>query len=242
MIEEIEATSLEKDGEDSDATLAGNGTGTYVLPSVAAYDSFESEAIALGLEEGKYTITSTDVAAFEASLIPLRNLENFAKVFLYITLIIGALVLIVISVINIRDRKYEIGALAAMGLKKLKLSLLFMTEILTVTLVAILIGCVIGSAISVPVTNALLESQVEEKEESDNQAASTPQMGSAADKIKGGEAEGDIDYVKSVGFSTDVFVILKIVGIGIALAFVSGSASLLVILRYDPKQILANRD
>ncbi len=242
VISDIEANSSELNGEDAQETLRGTVSGTYVLPSIDAYDKFESEARELGLEE-KYTITSNDVATFEASLVPLENLKNFATAFLYITLLIGAIVLVVISIINIRDRKYEIGSLAAMGLKKLKLSAMFITEILTVTLVAILIGCAVGSAISVPVTNSLLQTQVEQQKASDEQAADNfGREMNVKDKPKGGDVEGEVEYVSTVEFSTDYSVILKIIGIGVLLSFVSAFASLLVILRYDPKQILANRD
>ena len=229
-------------GDDEDNAFTGNVTGTYVFDSVADYDAFEAEAKELGLED-KYKVTSSDVAAYEAGLQPIENLKTFATTFLYITLIIGAVVLIVISVISIRDRKYEIGALAAMGLKKLKLSFMFMFEILTVTLVAILIGCIIGSAASVPLTNYLLESQVQQQETEDAQNQMPgANMGNNSMQTRAGDVEGDVKYVSKVGFSVDFMVILKMLLIGIALSVVSGFTSILFILRYDPKQILASRD
>lgn len=229
-------------GDDEDNAFVGNVTGTYVFESVSDYESFVDEARELGLED-KYKVTSSDVAAYEASLKPITNLKTFATTFLYITLGIGAVVLIVISVISIRDRKYEIGALAAMGMKKLKLSLMFMIEILTVTLVAILIGCIIGSAASVPLTNYLLESQVQQQESADSTSQTPGQGGqNTSMQTSAGDVEDDVVYVSSVGFSVDFMVILKMLLIGIGLSVVSGFTSILFILRYDPKQILASRD
>lgn len=229
-------------GDDEDNAFSGNVTGTYVFDSVADFDAFEAQAKELGLED-KYKVTSSDVAAYEAGLQPIENLKTFATTFLYITLIIGAVVLVVISVISIRDRKYEIGALAAMGLKKLKLSFMFMFEILTVTLIAILIGCVIGSAASVPLTNFLLESQVEQQETEDAQNQMPgANMNNNSMQTRAGDVEGDVNYISKVGFSVDFMVILKMLLIGIGLSVVSGFTSILFILRYDPKQILASRD
>lgn len=219
-------------------------TGTYIFASVADYDSFENEVRELGLSE-KYAVTSTDIAAFEQSMLLLDNLKNFAQTFLLITLLIGALVLIVISIINIRDRKYEIGALAAMGMKKGKISGLFVTEILIVTLSAILLGCAVGSAISVPVTNSLLSAQVEQQKAEDEKTSANfgrTDMNENHVKPRGGDVEGEVEYVDSIEFSTNWVVIAKMIGIGIALSLVSGMAAVLFILRYDPKQILANRD
>lgn len=221
--------------------------GTFVLASVEDYDQFKEELRKKAEDEGKngdmYFVASSDIAAFMEGLKPLENLKSFATTFLYLTLAIGAIVLIVISVISIRDRKYEIGVLAAMGVKKLKLSMMFMLEVMIITLVSILIGVVIGSAISVPVTNGLLTAQVQQQEDKDTSQTQEPQQPGANERPAYGEVSDDnIDYVDKVDFSVDFMVVLKMLLIGIALAVVSGFTSILFILRYDPKQILANRD
>ena len=244
VIESIETTSATLNTDDDEnMALISSVTGTYVFEDVEMYDLFEKEVVELGLEE-KYTVASNDIAKFEASLLPLQNLKSFATTFLYITLGIGAVVLVVISIISIRDRKYEIGALSAMGMKKLKLSSMFMIETLTVVLAAIIIGSALGSAVSVPVANSLLEAQVEQqisedKELTDNfgRGVSTPNS-----KPRGGDVEGEVEYVSSIEFFVDYSIIAKMVLIGIGLSVVSGFTSILFILRYDPKEILANRD
>lgn len=226
----------------SDNPMSKSITGTYYFASVEDYDKFEEEVRTMGLTE-KYTVTSTDIAAFEQSLVPLDNLKEFAKTFLLITLLIGAVVLVVISIFNIRDRKYEIGALAAMGMKKHRISSLMLTEILIVTLCAILIGCAVGSVISVPVTNSLLAAQTQQQIEEDAQTQSNfGRDTSNTTKPRGGDVEGEVDYVDSIGFSTNFEVLLQMIAIGVGLSLVSGSAAVFSILRYDPKQILANRD
>ena len=240
----------DEDSDENSDVMVSQFSGTFVFGSVADYYQFKEEvkakAEAASLDGDLYIVTSGDIATFKAGLKPLENLKSFATTFLYLTLAIGAVVLIVISVISIRDRKYEIGALAAMGLKKLKLSMMFMIEVLIVTLIAILIGAAVGSALSVPVTNYLLTAQVEQQEQEDS-SASQQQQGPGMNpgsntRPEDGEVTGEVVYVNTVGFSVDIFVILKMLGIGIALAVVSGFTSILFILRYDPKQILANRD
>lgn len=242
------SSSSDDSDEDSNA-MTGKFNGTFIFGSVDDYNQFKEEvkkkAENDGLDGDLYIVTSSDIAAFKAGLKPLENLKSFATTFLYLTLAIGAIVLIVISVISIRDRKYEIGALAAMGLKKLKLSMMFMIEVLAVTLIAILIGAAVGTAISAPVTNYLLSAQVEQQEESDSSQKQQQGPGAAPnsqDRPEDGEVTGPVNYVSSVQFSIDFVVILKMLLIGIGLSVVSGFTSILFILRYDPKQILASRD
>lgn len=238
------------DDEESSNVLVSQFTGSFVFGSVDDYTQFKDEVKAKaeseGLDGDLYIVTSSDVATFKAGLKPLENLKSFATTFLYLTLAIGAIVLVVISVISIRDRKYEIGVLAAMGLKKLKLSMMFMIEVLTVTLIAILIGAGAGSAASVPVTNYLLSAQVEQQETDDSSQQQQQQMpgmnNSNMERPEDGEVTGEVTYVDTVGFSVDIFVVLKMLAIGVVLSIVSGFTSILFILRYDPKQILANRD
>ena len=60
-----------------------------------------------------------------------------------------------------RERKYEVGVLTAMGMKKWKVATQFICEILVVTMIAVIVGAGIGAVSSVPATNALLAGQVE---------------------------------------------------------------------------------
>ena len=46
----------------------------------------------------------------------------------------------VINILNIRDRKYEIGVLRAIGMSKVKLILSLLTELFIVTIIAFVIG------------------------------------------------------------------------------------------------------
>lgn len=245
------AASNSSDTSTSDSSeetkLISQFDGTFILASVEDFDQFKEELQKKAEDEGingdMYFVGSSDIAAFKQGLKPLENLKAFATTFLYLTLAIGAIVLIIISVISIRDRKYEIGVLAAMGVKKLKLSMMFMLEVLIITLVSILIGVVIGSAVSVPVANGLLSDQVKQQVDKDSSQSDQPQEPASAEKpIYGEYNEDDVDYIVQVEFSVDLMVVLKMLLIGILLAVVSGFTSILFILRYDPKQILANRD
>lgn len=77
-----------------DAQLSPQVSGTYVFSTMTDYEAFDAECRELGLDEA-YTISSTDVNAYEQSLIPLENLSNFAFWFLAVILLIGIVVLCV---------------------------------------------------------------------------------------------------------------------------------------------------
>lgn len=213
-------------------------SGTYVFADADAYHKFEEEVRTLGLDEA-YTVSSPDLAAYENSLTPLETLSKTAGWFLIVILVIGAIILIVLNIFNVRERKYEIGVLTAMGMSKGKVALQFLTEIFAVTLSAVIIGAAAGAVSSVPVTNALLQNQVESKTAQTQQIEQNfgrgGKMGTAA-PIE------NTNYITEISRAADMTVIAEMLGIAILLTLISGAVSMLFIMRYELLKILANRD
>lgn len=131
---------------------------TYVFSEAAHYDSFSTAVYDLGLDEN-YKVSSQDLSAYESSITPLETLSTMAGWFFLIVLAIGGVILIVLNIFNLRERKYEVGVLTAIGMKKAKVAMQFVCELFTITFAAIILGAIIGSIASVPVTNKLLENQ-----------------------------------------------------------------------------------
>ncbi len=243
-----------------DTALRGSLDATYVFADVESYEAFDAQARELGLAE-EYTISSQDLTAYESSLTPLETLSTMAGWFLIVILIIGAIILIVLNIFNVRERKYEIGVLTAMGMKKGKVASQFLAEIFTVTMVAVIFGIVIGAVCAVPVTNALLENQVEAQQsqfeqiegnfgrfEQDGNMPDMNGMGTPSismDSFKDfGESIGEIgtQYITEIDSAMNFTVVLQMLGIAVLLTLISGMVAVLFVMRYDPLKILANRD
>ncbi|MBE5803816.1 MAG: ABC transporter permease [Clostridiales bacterium] len=231
------------DSEEESLAITETIEGTYLFATMDDYDQFETAVREMGLET-KYTVTSNDVASYEESLVPLNNLKMFAETFLYVVLAIGSIVLVALNVLNIRERKYEIGVLSAIGMPKRKVAMQFTCELLIVSMIAIMCGLVVGSLVSVPVTNELLAGQVAQSESDlmQKNANYGRQVSDTQVKPRGGDVEGEVDYVTTVQFSIDYMIILKMAAIGLALAILSGSVTSLFIMRYDPLRILSERE
>lgn len=148
----------------SHTTQAAQLSYTYVFSGKSDYDKFVADVKAAGLSSDYtvllWTVSSIDVEQYEQSLVPLDNLAKFAKTPLIVVLSVGAVVLIILTIFNIREREYEIGVLTAIGVKKVKVAAQFAVELLTVVFVGLIIGTGIDAATSVPVSNSLLSSQV----------------------------------------------------------------------------------
>lgn len=259
--EEASTTTTDSYGRENETKMDGTLAGTYVFADTEAYYAFEEEARELGLDES-YTISSSDISAFENSLTPLNTLSTMAGWFLLVMLIIGAVILVVLNIFNVRERKYEVGVLTAMGMKKWKVAAQFMCEILVVTMIAVFIGAGIGAVSSVPVTNALLEGQVESQSAQQNQMDQNfgrpgnmggfpGNMGSQMPEIPEFDGTnnpfenlmgGAADYISQVDSAMNLTVVFQMLGVGLLLTLFASAASVLFIMRYDPLKILANRD
>ncbi len=261
--ESVSETLTDEDtGREFESVLTSSLSATYVFADTNDYYTFEEEVRALGLDDS-YTVSSSDITAFESSLTPLETLSTMAGYFLIVILAIGAVILIVLNIFNVRERKYEIGVLTAMGMKKVKVAMQFLCEIFVVTLVAVIIGAGIGAACSVPVTNALLENQVSASTERDEMVEQNlgrgDSMGEAPEMPSGDVSEmsggkggfggmmdnvigGAANYITEVNSAVNLTVLLQMAGIAVILTLVSGAVSMLFVMRYEPLKILANRD
>lgn len=228
-------------GEESSAVLTDVLSFTYTFADVDNYNSFAEKVYDLGLSED-YTVSSNDLSAFETSLAPLETLSTTAMWFFIIVLIVGGIILVTLNIFNLRERKYEVGVLTAIGMKKSKVALQFLTEIFIVTFIAIIIGTAIGASVSVPVTNALLENQITSSQQSQdtlNEKFGMKPGSAKADRFNFGVKT--TNYVDSVSSATNIYVIIQLVLIGLFLTVIASLAALISIMRYEPLKILSNR-
>ena len=131
-----------------DNTLTTNITPSFIIQSKDVVDSFIEEVKQKGLNE-YYTI-NTNLEELETATKSIENVKTFATTFLIITLIISSIVLFVINMINIRERKYEIGVFRTIGVSKFKLTMQFVLELLIVSIIMLMIGGACGSYLSKP--------------------------------------------------------------------------------------------
>lgn len=250
-VTEIDETT----GMETSTAIRASAAGTYRFADVQAYERFEEEARAMGLSDS-FTITSSDLTAFENSLVPLESLSTMAGYFLLVVLAIGGVILIVLNLFNVRERKYEVGVLTAIGMKKSRVAMQFLCEIFVVTLAAVVIGAGIGAVSSVPVTNSLLANQIQSQQNSREQTQRNFGRGgfdpgegttvSIPDANEPGQQPGGMgqamDFVSEISSAMDVTVLLELLGIGVLLTLLASAVSMIFIMRYEPLKILANRD
>lgn len=192
----------------------------YFLKNPELLEAFNQEAHEKGLH--KNYMMSTDEASYNKIVKPAESLAKVSSVFLMAVLIIGTVILILLSVLSIRERKYEIGVLRAMGMKKAKVVRGILYESLMLIGICLMIGLSIGAITAQPVSDRITENQ---QSQSQNNNFGMPQV--EQEEIK-------VSLTPQAAFNVS--------GIAILLVIISSSAGVLYILRYEPMKILSERN
>ncbi|MBR4949428.1 MAG: ABC transporter permease [Clostridia bacterium] len=250
-----------EDDQTATSEIMGNLSSSYYLTSADDVEKFENDIRSMGLDE-MYSVSS-NLSSVTAALEPLENLRTFSLVFLLVVLVIGGIILIVINIINIRERKYEIGVLTAIGMKKSKVGLQFVFELMTVALIALIIGTGIGAAVSVPTASLMLENQIESQTSQSNKIEENfgRPGGGGPGGMPGGNGGGfpggfpggnmggmfgmddreNVTYIDQINAVVSGKVLLELLGIGLLLTLIASGASIVFISRYSPLKILSER-
>ncbi|MFD0717360.1 FtsX-like permease family protein [Paenibacillus sp. GCM10027626] len=132
-------------------------------------EPFEAEVRAKGLSD--LFNFKTDTASYEKVVKPVEGLKSISITFMVVVIILGSIILLLLASISIRERKYEIGVLRAMGMKKAEVAIGLWFEILTITCFCLVIGLGVGTVATQPVSDMLLQNQAEEAQSSTSQGA-----------------------------------------------------------------------
>ena len=130
----------------------GNETMFYLHSPELLY-AFEAEMREKGLPDD--WVVFRDEASYRRMIAPIENLQDVSLTFLLVVLLFGAAIMILLSVIAIRERKYEIGVLRAMGMKKNNVALCLWVENIAITFACFVFGIIVGTLLANPVSNAL---------------------------------------------------------------------------------------
>lgn len=220
---------------------------TFTLTSSKVIEKFEKELRNKGLAEN--LSVETNLTQLEESTKSISNVKIFAITFLVITLIIGTIILLIINMINIRERKYEIGVLRTIGMKKSKVALQFLEELLIIATIFLLLGAGIGACLSVPISNHLLENEITNSREESNNIENNfghKRPNQDIQNVKEPEKRNfkgvnKIEAFKSIDAIVNIKVLIELLGIGLIITLISCISAIVTIERFSPLNILKER-
>lgn len=207
----------------------------YELKSPDLVEDFEKELRSKGLPSAY--IVGTDEAGYNKIVTPVEGLSGISMTFMWIVLIVGGVILLFTTTMAVRERKYEIGVLRAMGMKKAKVAIMLVVETVVITVLCLVLGLGVGSALSQPVADVLIAGQSEAADE-----GSQPVVQPDGSVNISGESDSGAKTLNEIDVSLTAGTAAQIMLVAMLLALISSSVGVVCITRYEPMKILSERN
>lgn len=165
---------------------------------------------------------------------PLDLISTVISILLVVVFAAGAIIMLAIITIFVRDRKFEIGLLLSSGEGKLKILSQFLLEILVVSIIAFTIAAAASRFSADYAATWIVKNQLVEENTQDSSGIISigAILGKNEVKIN--------DVAREFKVSVDGEVVLNLLMISFGLVLLSAGAPLLIILSYKPRESLQN--
>ncbi|MCY9258101.1 ABC transporter permease [Bacillus spizizenii] len=217
----------------------------YYMDDAKNMDAFVKAAKKTSIDFNTYTLNTND-QLYQQMVGPIENVASFSKNVVYLVSVAGAVILGLIVMMSIRERKYEMGVLMAIGEKRWKLIGQFLTEILIVAVIAIDLASVTGNLVANQLGNQLLSQQISASSDSTQTASGqNGQMPSGGGGMGGGmfgHNSANVDVIDSLNVAVSMNDMLVLGGIGIIIAIIATLLPSISVLRLHPKTILTKQE
>ena len=233
-------------------TLSGNtdedtvDSAIYTLSEPSKVTAFTKAAEKL-IDTDTYDLT-TDDQLYQSMITPLENVSSFAKNIVILVAVAGIIILTLIVMLMIRERRYEIGVLLSMGESRAKMIFQFFTEMFVTMLIALVIATFTGNIVGNVVGNQLLSQETTTSQtDTQTQQDGNNQQGNQNGGPGGGGGGRMGGFNTAVQGSTEIDdlnitvqpkEVAILAGLGLVISFFSILLSSFGILRLNPKKIL----
>lgn len=231
-------------------TLSGNtdedtvDSAIYTLSEPSKVTAFTKAAEKL-IDTDTYDLT-TDDQLYQSMITPLENVSSFAKNIVILVAVAGIIILTLIVMLMIRERRYEIGVLLSMGESRAKMIFQFFTEMFVTMLIALVIATFTGNIVGNVVGNQLLSQETTTSQtDTQTQQGGNNQQGNQNGGPGGGGQMGGFNTavqgsteIDDLNITVQPKEVAILAGLGLVISFFSILLSSFGILRLNPKKIL----
>lgn len=205
-------------------------TPTFVLNNPEDVESFRTEAKNLLPDYYKVTVSSD---AYDSVAGPIKFIGSLSNIILYVAIGATILILSLVVILFLRDRKHELGIYLSLGESKSKVVGQILIEVLSIAIIAITLSLLTGNSIAESTSQSMMDLRNEITGNTDNGGVIYKDMGYYPTN---GVTEDDVLEAYKIEFSWDYVLILY--GVGLGTVLLSSIAPIIYILRLKPKKIM----
>ena len=213
----------------------------YTLTDPEKIEQFVEDAKAAGINTETYTLQTNDLM-YQQMLQPIENVGDFAQKIVILVSASGVVILSLIIMLMIRERKHEIGVLLSLGEKRTKVVSQFIVEMLIVLVVALSIAGLSGKYVGNVIGEQLLAQENEPTSTPvagpDNRGFEPRGIGPGSFGNFGASSQQAAEQIEELDISISLGELVRLGGFGLAITFISIMIASIGIMRMQPKKIL----
>jgi putative ABC transport system permease protein len=209
------------------------GNVSSVIVSVDSIDNVADATTTIKAQLGTTADVTNDQLTAESTVTPLESVKNISLYSLIGALIAGAVIILFTMMMIVRERRREIGVMKALGSSNFKTMFQFITEAITLTMLGMIVGILIGVAAANPVTKLLVNNSASN--------SSTSQNFGGATRVRGGFrnfGQNSVTNIRNIKTSVGVGTLVDGVGIAFAIAIVGSAVPALLISKVRPADVM----
>lgn len=217
---------------------------SYYLNSAADKDAFLADVNdnIVNLSEQNLKLDIDD-NAYQTMVGPIENVGSFASTIMWVVVIAAIVIITLIVIINVKDRRYEMGVLMSLGATRV--------NIVAQVFIELVIVCTVGFALSIPTSQVvasglsdnLMNSQLSKANEESVEAGPMGGGGRGGFAMtRGMNASSNVQPIEELDINVSWQDYLVLFAFGYGIVILSLIAPSINILRYQPKTILSGKE
>jgi putative ABC transport system permease protein len=165
------------------------GNVTNAVVTVSSIDNVDSVLAAVKAALGDTADVTSNKASATAAVTPLESVKKISTFSLLGAVAAGAVIILLTMVMIVRERRREIGVFKAIGGTNTKIMTQFASEAVTLTLLGLIAGVLIGVASAAPLTRILVNNSASNTDANISTTSSAPQFDRAGPSSTAGGRE-----------------------------------------------------
>lgn len=228
----VSYSTLEEQGFD-DINL----NAVYYLKNPEYAQAFEDEVRQKGLFE-VYNV-NTDADTYYKIVEPIKGLKKIVEIMFVLIMAVGVLVLALFATLMVYDRKYEIGILRAVGMKKRVVISRIMLEYVIVSVAGMTAGIILGGIAAPKISDVIIKQQVDAAQKQYNSSYSN--YGDNVIMMDGDVDEEIPDAFYELSVDISVGALAVIILSTLVLSMAANVGGIIFCIRKEPMKLLVEK-
>lgn len=212
---------------------------SYNLKDPLLVDEFAREANTILEKDGTLYKLDAHTKEYEQMVGPLEKMNSFSSIMIKVIIFAGAVILLLLILLSVKERKSEIGILLALGEGKRNIILQLLMEIMLLAVASFMLSTALIQSSGQGISNSILSSQI--SKDKDNISDDMNNDFEFDDEQETNNTT-NVQPVDQISISLNSTIIIKTAIIGLILVVIATLIPGAIISRLDPKYLFSQKE